>query len=288
MIRLLRKFKFNKGLTLVELLVVVGIVAMLAAMLQVSLSKGRQRAHEVDCLTRLKNISYGLEMYFREHGEYPKDNLATTLASYVGGPINFCCPSSGYSYEKFYVVRDKKVAADKYVIGCPYHSNQSRGLTTFAYGITQPKRLGRVTWNGVPINVGDEVTGGVLSFEDGSTVTFDGDSTALVVASFRTDAGPLYSIVRVLKSHEATLIDYQVNPGSKFEVIAPAGIAGVQGTEFELETEITGTKYKLKVKVDEGVVQVTDRNGQTYTLYEGDELEIEEEGASCPDDPPEN
>lgn len=272
-----------KGFTLIEVLVVIAIISLLVGTLLPALARARYRANEISCLSNLKNISYGLEMFLKENGEYPKDHLASFLAPYVGNLLCFYCPSSGHSYEKFYVFRDRKVSDDKYIIGCPYHSNQSRGVSAFRYGVIQTGRLGRVTWNGVPINVGDEVTGGVLEFEDGSSVTLEGDSEALVAASFRMQDGRLYSIVRVLKKHGQTQIDYEVNRGSKFEVITPAAIAGVQGTHFEVKTNISEDSWETEVEVAEGVVEVVDRNGRRYTLREGESVHIEEE--ETPNDP---
>ena len=277
-----------KGFTLIELLVVMAIVALLTSFLLPALSKARGRANETACLSNLRNITYGMQMFLREHGEYPNGDLATTLAPYVGNPLCFYCPSSGESYEKFYVLRDEKVSPDKYTIGCPNHSNNSRGVSAFTYGTIHTRRLGRVTWNGAPINVGDEVTGGALRFEDGSKVILTGASNGLVVASFRMDDGNLYTIVRVLKRHGSAAIKITVEPGNKFEVVTHAAIAGVQGTEFKLYVETPGgNKRKTRTEVSEGTVEMRGRSGQVYTLVAGDEQEIEEDSADCPDDPEE-
>ncbi len=177
----------------------------------------------------------------------------------------------------------------QYIIGCPYHSNYARGVSAFAYGVIQTGRLGRVTWNDVPINVGDEVSGGELGFEDGTRIVLTGSSSGLVVASFRMDDGRLYSIVRVLKGHGSATINVTVEPGSKFEVITPAAIAGVQGTKFRLgvRTVLGGDKRKTRVEMTQGTVEMRGRSGQVHILTAGEVQEIEEDDADCPDDPEE-
>ncbi len=280
-----------KGFTLIEVLVVIAIIILMVGTLVPALAKARERANEISCLSNLKNISYGLEMFFKEHDEYPKDSLATALAPYVGNPSCFYCPSSGHSYEKFYVFRDKKVSTDKYIIGCPYHSNESRGVSAFRYGVIQIGRLGIVTWNKTEarINVGVEVNGGVLNFEDGSRIILNGNSSGYVLACLRMDNGQLYTIVRILKRHPVCAINVDVKRGSKFEIITPAAIAGVQGTKFKLYAQdVSGEdKQRTKVVMTEGTVEMRGRNGQVYTLGPGDEREIEEDDADCPDDPEE-
>src|SRR5690349_21158185 len=55
------------GFTLVELLVVIGIIAVLISMLMPSLKKARQAALNVQCLSNLRSTSMLLSMYMTQH-----------------------------------------------------------------------------------------------------------------------------------------------------------------------------------------------------------------------------
>lgn len=64
----------RKGFTLIELLVVIAIIAILAAILFPVFAQAREKARQTSCLSNVKQIGLGIQMYVQDYDEYVPRN----------------------------------------------------------------------------------------------------------------------------------------------------------------------------------------------------------------------
>ena len=100
--------RLKKGFTLVELLVVIAIIGILASMLIPSVLSVRERARRAKCLSNLREIGKGFQLYSGDFNDYypsvrepgststnPMKSLGLLFDQYVSACKIFVCPSTG-------------------------------------------------------------------------------------------------------------------------------------------------------------------------------------------------
>ena len=86
------------GFTLIELLVVLAIIALLTGLLLPVLSRGPGEARSAACLSNLRQLALGFQMYASEHdGKLPSEEFEMMweelLDPYVGDSRVYICPA---------------------------------------------------------------------------------------------------------------------------------------------------------------------------------------------------
>ena len=100
-------YRMRTGFTLIEVLAVVAIIGILAAILLPALARAREQARRASCMSNLSQIGMALHMYAVEHeGAFPWSGgngdarcLLSTVPEYVTDPRIFACPSSSNAFE---------------------------------------------------------------------------------------------------------------------------------------------------------------------------------------------
>ncbi len=228
-----RTAAWRGGFTLLELLVVISLILIISSMLIVGMRAVKQAARGAQCMSNLRNVTLGLEMFFQEHDRYPGGILASSLGSYLKNEKVFLCPSAGLSYEPFYVMPVKGTEPEGYVVSCPRHGRQA--VVHTLRGAGRLVNRAAVSFDGDAVEEGETVTGakGDYVFEGGAAASVDKDTVGVVVASLRLKGGGCRSILRVLEGKNKTAVDCVAPADSVFDLVTPAGIVAVNRTETE-------------------------------------------------------
>ena len=78
------RVKLQRAFTLVELLIVIGIIAVLISVLLPALNSARRSASNVYCKSNLRQIGLAVEMYINDHKGFPVDERGAVATRWKG------------------------------------------------------------------------------------------------------------------------------------------------------------------------------------------------------------
>jgi prepilin-type N-terminal cleavage/methylation domain-containing protein len=115
------------GFTLVELLVVIGIIALLLAILLPAFAKARESANRIKCSSNLRSIGQFVYLFAHDHhGRVPE--AQNTFKSTIGAF------EPSWMYTKDYFVLVDNYGADQKLFICPSSATAEQGPAAFTYG----------------------------------------------------------------------------------------------------------------------------------------------------------
>jgi prepilin-type N-terminal cleavage/methylation domain-containing protein len=164
-----RRHRPGDGFTLVELLVVIGIIAVLVGILLPSLQKVRQAALNTDCASQLRQLATACQMYLGEQHYYPDPLFVPALTGDVPSCISPALLNELSPYLRTPTLLGSESTTDlPKILVCPFRSQielfqQPTSAFGFVYWITGYAYCARVNESsniaGTVLNAGDIADG---------------------------------------------------------------------------------------------------------------------------------
>lgn len=126
--------RLTRAFTLMELMVVVSIIAILAALVFPSIQKGGQRVKGAACLNNLKQWGLATQFYVLDHDDWlPKDGAPNGTSKHNGWYIDLPKQLGIPNYHALAWRTNKDSSPPKSIWICPANRTRSNGNNLFHY-----------------------------------------------------------------------------------------------------------------------------------------------------------
>ncbi|HEX9997721.1 MAG TPA: prepilin-type N-terminal cleavage/methylation domain-containing protein, partial [Abditibacterium sp.] len=137
------------GFTLLEIVVAVGVLAVVSAMVMSVFGRTRVPARRAQCDVQLKQIALATDTFRQERGRMPAKLADLISAEYLTADILRCPSDPDYeknhredashtSYGDFYVIREPRDSGELPILVCPFHEKDGDfGIQAFKSGYTK-------------------------------------------------------------------------------------------------------------------------------------------------------
>ena len=131
----------KSGFSLVELLTVIAIIAILAAIIFPVMNAVRQRAQETDCMTRLHQLELGLRLYKTDNRKFPpvlcaaKKDIAGNLETFENAKGDYLYAEYVKTIRAFHCPASKVTSTAEWATypSVPYDPDNSGAVIVYAY-----------------------------------------------------------------------------------------------------------------------------------------------------------
>lgn len=256
--------KASRAFTLCSVLVVLAILALLVGLTLMGAATMRGRCELTLVASRTNQLSIALRLYHQRHRRFPEAypaDLERDLGPYVDDAsffVNRAHPEAGATPLNRSYVAPLALSDKRYVLSLDPAHAEDYCVVLFGNAVVEIVEDLSVFHNGLPVESGDIVTGGVLRFTSGAVMGLSESASATVVRSFKANDGALFHIVKHDKGSSGSG-EYLVPDDAILEVASEAALVLMRGGAACTTLSVVDGRDRIEVSALSGEVIVDGR-----------------------------